>query len=90
MKLLGVTFDDQLKFNTHIEELSKKSARKVGSVLRLRNLLPTKAKLRIYETFILSQLTYCQVVWHFCKASDKERYTGYKKKHLRSNLSRHK
>ena len=35
MKLLGVTFDDQLKFNTHIEELSKKAARKVGVLLRL-------------------------------------------------------
>ena len=30
MKLLGVTFDDQVKFNTHVEELSKKAARKVS------------------------------------------------------------
>jgi len=84
MNLLGVTIDDHLKFNTHIEELSKKVARKVGVIVRLRNLLPTKAKLRIYKTFILSQLTYCHVVWHFCKASDNRKVDRLQEKALRA------
>ena len=52
--------------------------------MRLRSLLPTKAKLRIYKTFILSQLTYCQVVWHFCKASDKRKIDRLQENALRA------
>ena len=33
--------------------------------MRLRNLIPCSAK-----SSILPYLTYCQLVWHFCKASD--------------------
>ena len=33
-------------------------------LMRLQNLIPTLAKLRIYKSFILPQLTYCQTVWH--------------------------
>ena len=38
--------------------------------MRLRNLIPTNAKLVLFKTAILPHLTYCQLVWHFCKASD--------------------
>ena len=37
--------------------------------MRLRNLIPCSAKLTIMSS-ILPYLTYCQLVWHFCKASD--------------------
>ena len=65
MKLLGVTFDERLMFGSYIDYLSKRASRKVGILIRLINLLPTLAKLRIYKTFIMPQLTYCQTVWHF-------------------------
>ena len=64
MKLLGVTFDKHLKFTSHLDELSKRISRKTGVLMRLQNLIPTLAKLRIYKSFILPQLTYCQTVWH--------------------------
>ena len=70
INLLGVIFDDQLCFDIHVKELSKRVARKVEVLMRLRDLLPTSAKLKIYETFILSDLTYCQIIWHFCRLSD--------------------
>ena len=38
--------------------------------MRLRKLIPVKAKLRIYEAAILPYLTYCGLTWHFCKKSD--------------------
>ena len=38
--------------------------------MRLRNLIPFKAKLQLYKTAVLLYLTYCHLVWHFCKASD--------------------
>ena len=65
MKLLGVTFDEHLKFTSHLDELSKRISRKTGVLMRLQNLIPTLAKLRIYKSFILPQLlTYCQTVGH--------------------------
>ena len=64
MNLLDVTFDEHLKFTSHLDELSKRISGKTGVLMRLQNLIPTLAKLRIYKSFILPQLTYCQTVWH--------------------------
>ena len=38
--------------------------------MRLRNLIPVSAKLVLFKTAILPYLTYCQLVWHFCNASE--------------------
>ena len=59
MKLLDVTFDEHLKFTSHLDELSKRISGKTGVLMRLQNLIPTLAKLRIYKSFILPQSTYC-------------------------------
>ena len=34
----------------------------------MRKLIPTEAKVQIYKTAILPHVTYCNLVWHFCKA----------------------
>ena len=44
MKLLGVTFDEHLNFSRHIGEACKNASRKVGVLMRLRNMLTTSAK----------------------------------------------
>ena len=69
MKLLGVTFDEHLKFTSYLDELSKRVSRKIGVLMRLKILIPTSAKLRIYKSFILPRLTYCQTVLLFCRKS---------------------
>ena len=38
--------------------------------MRLRNVLPTGTKLEIFKAAILPYLTYCHLLWHFCRASD--------------------
>ena len=58
MKLLG----EHLNFTGLLDELSKKVPRKIGILMRLKNLIPTLAKLKIYKSFTLPQLTYCQTV----------------------------
>ena len=69
IELLGEDIDNSLHFRNHIRELCKKASREVGILIitRLRNLLPCSAKLIIYKTSILPYLTYCVMVWHFCK-----------------------
>ena len=42
----------------------------MGFLWRLRNLIPTEAKLLLCKSSILPYLTYCHLMWHFCKVSD--------------------
>ena len=46
-------------------------------------MMPTNAKLTIYKTAILSHLTYCSTVWHFCKVADKRKLERLQEKALR-------
>ena len=72
LRLLGLTIDQNLDFSKHVSELCKQAGRKVGVITRLRNLLPTRAKLIIYICGIMPQLMYCHTVWNFCRASDRK------------------
>ena len=47
MKLLGVNIDEHLNFSSHIGEVCENASRKVGVLIRLRNMLTTSAKLKI-------------------------------------------
>ena len=71
LKLLGVNIDHQLSFSEHVKCISVNSSQKIGGLLRLKNLIPEKAKLYIFNTSILPHLTYCSLVWHFIRSSDK-------------------
>ena len=84
IELFGVKVDDGLNFSNHISELCKKASRKVGVLTRLRNLIPCSAKLTIYKTSILPYLTYCHIVWHFCKASDRRKIECVQERALRA------
>ena len=73
LELLGVTIDCGLNFNLHISNVCKKASQRIGVIMRLRNLIPTEAKLHLFKAAILPHLTYCHLVWHFCRASDTRR-----------------
>ena len=70
LKLLGVTIDSKLNFSKHINMICKIDGQKIGVLMRLKNLIPTNAKLMLFKTAILPHLTYCYLVWHFCRPSD--------------------
>ena len=71
LKLLGVCIDkNNLRFDEHINSISKKSSQWEGVLKRLRNLTPTQTKLQLYEAAVLPYLTYCHLMWHFSHASD--------------------
>ena len=68
--LLGVVLDSKLNFSEHVISICKKASQRIGVLMRLRNLIPMKSKLILFKSAILPFLTYCHLVWHFCKASD--------------------
>ena len=84
LKLLGVTLDDELSFSTHISDICKMQvSKKVGVLVRLRNMIPREAKLQLYKSAILPNLTYCHIVWHSCKASDARKLERVQERALR-------
>lgn len=84
MKLLGIIIDDKLNFSEHVKTIAVQVRRLVGVIMRLRNLIPEKAKLQRYRMAILPHLTYCSVVWHFLKASDTRKLERIQEKALRA------
>ena len=71
LTILVVNIDEKLTFIEHIKDINRKASQKEGVLLRLHNLIPCTAKLQLYKFAILPRLTYCDIVWHFCKSSDK-------------------
>jgi hypothetical protein len=69
---------------SYISEMCKKVSRKVGVLMRLRNMIPESAKLTMYKSSILPYLTYCQLVWHFCKSSDSKKVERIQERALRA------
>ena len=66
VKLLGVTIDFKLNFNTHIFNICKKAARQLNALKRIGKHLNCLGKLTIYYSFIMSNFSYCPLTWHFC------------------------
>ena len=60
------------------------TSQKVGILVRLRNLIPPNAKLMLYKTSILPFLTYCHLVWKFCKSSDSRKIERIQERALRA------
>ena len=84
LELLGVTIDCGLTFNLHISNVCKKASQRIGVIMRLRNLIPTEAKFHLFKAAILPHLTYCHLVWHFCRASDTRRLERVQERGLRA------
>lgn len=62
LKLLGVTIDNKLEFSPYISAICKKATRKVNALVRLRRMIPIEAKLHLFKSAILPDLTYCHTV----------------------------
>lgn len=84
LKLLGVYIDNRLQFDEHIANICKRSSQRVGVLMRLRNMIPTDTKLKLFKAAILPYLTYSHLVWHFCRASDTRKLERIQERALRA------
>lgn len=83
-RFLGVIVDEKLNWSTHIDTLRAKMSRYVGIMYRIKNLLPQKARLQIYHSFIQSHVNYCSLVWGFSAKSKIDLIFSKQKMGLRS------
>ena len=84
IKLLDVTIDKKLNFHKHIAGLCRKISRQISVFNRFKCLIPLDAKLLLYHSFILSHLSNCSKVWHFCLKSDSDKLEKLHERALRS------
>ena len=67
--LLGITIDEKLRFDKHVDIITKKAARQVNALSRISRNLDHKSKELINNSFVRSNFSYCPLVWHFCGKS---------------------
>ena len=65
VKLLGVTIDSQLKFDSHVLNICSKAGRKLSVLTRMTKYLSFDKKKILIKTFFESQFKYCPLTWMF-------------------------
>ena len=64
IKVLGVTFDHQLKFSQNISEtVVVRATQRLGALRTAFHLLTIPARLRAYKAFVRPVMEYCPIVW---------------------------
>ena len=63
VKYLGVHLDDNLSWDFHIKELSKKLSRTNGIISKLRHYVPKSTMLLVYYSLFYSHISYGISVW---------------------------
>ena len=65
VKLVGITLDNNLKFDKHMSNIYSKANRKLSALTRVGKFLPFKKRRILCKAFIESQFKYCRLVWMF-------------------------
>ena len=52
-KFLGINIDKDLKWKTHVYEVLRKVSRTIGIMSKLKDILPTKILIMLYNSLIL-------------------------------------
>ena len=65
-RLLGVTVDEQLKWQTHINNICRTVSRNIFLLLKLSQIVSQKSKLAFFFAHIMSQMNYVSNAWDGC------------------------
>ena len=63
--LLGINIDNKLTFKSHVETLCKKAAQKLHALARIANYMETEQLASLMNALIMSNFSYCPLVWMF-------------------------
>ena len=65
LKVLGVTLDQKLNFDMHIDSICLSAARQINALKRLSRFLDQDSRVLIYKSFVLSNFSYSPITWIF-------------------------
>jgi len=83
VKLLGIQLDSKLSFTQHVTTICKKAARQINALSRISKNLNYYNKLKIYESFIMSNFIYCSVVYNNLNSTNDRKMEKLNKRALR-------
>lgn len=82
-KFVGVHIDEFLSWKDHIKHVNSKLASSTFALSKVRNVLPEKTKLLIYNSLFRSHLEYCIIAWGKSNNSQMSKLQSLQKKCLR-------
>ena len=83
VKLLGVTIDNKLRFDTHLSEVCRKAENKLSALTRIFRFLSFDKRRLLVKAFFESQFKYCSLVWMFCSRTANNKINSLHKRALR-------
>ena len=83
VELLGINLDDKLNFNLHISNICRSSAIQLNALIRLKSYLSLNAKRILINSYIISNFSYCRLVWMFSTAKSLINIESLQKRVLR-------
>ena len=81
--LLGVDIDDKLTFDKQISKICRRSGFSLRALDRMSKYLSTESREHIYNAFISSHFSYCNIVWHFTSMQNTLKLEKINKRALR-------
>ena len=63
VQFLGITIDDNLKFNLHINNIAKKISKNSGILFKLRPYVDLPTLVSLYHSFIHCYINYCPLIF---------------------------
>ena len=88
--LLCIEIDFKLKFESHVNNLCVKAGGQLNSLFRFKNFMSLDSKKLSVNSFILSNFSYCPLVWHFSNKTSSNKIESIQKrahKFLNSDLN---
>ena len=66
-KLLGITIDKNINMAEHIRKICKQASKKLHALARVSPYLNEHKRIILMKSFILSQFSYCPIIWMYCQ-----------------------
>ena len=83
VKLLGIHINNRLNFDYHISQLCKKARKKLHALTRVFKYMNISQRKLITNAFIMSQFSYCLLIWMFHRRAMEHRINRIHERTLR-------
>ena len=83
VKLLGITLNNRINFNEHINNVCKTANQNTNCLARIRNNIDVKNSKFLYNAYIKSAFGYAPMIWMFCQKTSYKKIESAQKRALR-------
>ena len=90
MKILGIFIDSRLNWMKHTNIVKRNAINTIRNLHRVRHILPTKEKIKLYNSLVTPLFSYADVVWNGCGVTNARKLQTAQNFALRSIMNRNK